>query len=252
LADSMLHYPLTEKTVHLCVDMQRLFSAEGLWPTPWMERVLPVVRELAERFPERTVFTRFITPNRASEMPGMWQCYYTRWREATRECIDPGLLELLPPLAQLRSRLEKSNERKRRVLLRARSERPRRAAQCRQQSPPCNDGCHMPLPHEGAETTIARRGHAVSGSLLRRLGDSDVCPDRGFGSNAVGGGCDQWRRPDGGKGGAVNHPNGRGGGHRSRQIRFGCKPQSTGRHVIAVSVFTTTISAPGKAGAIQR
>jgi nicotinamidase-related amidase len=101
LASGSLHYPLTEKTVHLCVDMQRLFSAEGPWPTPWMERVLPVVRELAERFPERTVFTRFITPNRASDMPGMWQCYYTQWREATRECLEPRLLELLPPLARL-------------------------------------------------------------------------------------------------------------------------------------------------------
>ena len=26
---------------HLCLDMQRLFSFEGPWPTPWMERVLP-------------------------------------------------------------------------------------------------------------------------------------------------------------------------------------------------------------------
>ena len=101
MADSRLNYPLTEKTVHLCVDMQRIFSAEGPWPTPWMERVLPVVCELAGRFPKRTVFTRFITPNRASDMPGTWQCYYTRWREATRECLDPGLLELIPALARL-------------------------------------------------------------------------------------------------------------------------------------------------------
>ena len=32
--------------VHLCVDMQRIFS------TPWMERVLPIVTRIAERFPE--------------------------------------------------------------------------------------------------------------------------------------------------------------------------------------------------------
>jgi nicotinamidase-related amidase len=101
LGDDLLHYPLTAKTVHLCVDMQRLFSAEGPWPTPWMKRVLPVVAEIAGRFPERTVFTRFITPHRADDMPGMWQCYYNRWRDATRECLDPGLLELLPPLARL-------------------------------------------------------------------------------------------------------------------------------------------------------
>src|SRR4029078_10538269 len=35
------------------------------------------------------------------QMPGMWQRYYTRWRVATRECIDLQLLELMPPLAAL-------------------------------------------------------------------------------------------------------------------------------------------------------
>jgi nicotinamidase-related amidase len=93
--------PLTERTVHLCVDMQRLFSPEGPWPTPWMPRVLPVVRAIAERFPERTVFTRFITPQRPQDMPGTWRAYYTKWRQATRERIDPDLLALLPELAAL-------------------------------------------------------------------------------------------------------------------------------------------------------
>ena len=81
--------------------MQRLFSAEGPWPTPWMDRVLPVVSELAGRYPDRTVFTRFIPPERPTDMPGMWQQYYNRWRAATREHLDPALLELLPPLAKL-------------------------------------------------------------------------------------------------------------------------------------------------------
>ena len=101
MADGLHSYPLTPRTVHLCVDMQRVFSAEGVWPTPWMDRVLPVVAELAGRYPERTVFTRFITPNRPDDMPGMWQRYYARWKEATREHLDPALLELLPPLAKL-------------------------------------------------------------------------------------------------------------------------------------------------------
>ena len=101
LAKDLHQYPLTSKTVHLCVDMQRIFSAEGPWPTPWMERVLPIVAELAGRFPERTVFTRFITPYTAKDMPGMWQRYYTKWREATRERLQSDLLELLPPLAKL-------------------------------------------------------------------------------------------------------------------------------------------------------
>jgi nicotinamidase-related amidase len=101
MADSLLPFPLTEKTVHLCVDMQRIFSTEGPWPTPWMERVLPVVAEIAGRFPERTVFTRFITPKKPEDMPGMWRHYYDRWRETTQEQLDPRLLELMPPLARL-------------------------------------------------------------------------------------------------------------------------------------------------------
>ena len=101
MADSLLPMPLTERTVHLCIDMQRIFSSEGPWPTPWMEGVLPVVAEIAGRYPERTVFTRFITPPRPAEMPGMWRRYYERWRAATRERIDHHLLELMPPLARL-------------------------------------------------------------------------------------------------------------------------------------------------------
>jgi len=99
MGDRLLPLPLTERSVHLCVDMQRIFSAEGPWPTPWMDRVLPVAAALASRHPERTVFTRFVPPERPDEMPGMWQRYYRRWRVATRETLDLHLLELMPSLA---------------------------------------------------------------------------------------------------------------------------------------------------------
>ncbi len=65
---------------------------------PWMARVLPVIEEIVRRHPERTVFSRFITPDAASDMPGMRQRYYMRWRMATHGCIDPELLELMPEL----------------------------------------------------------------------------------------------------------------------------------------------------------
>ena len=87
--------------VHLCVDMQRIFSSDGPWPTPWMERVLPAVTRIAERFPERTVFTRFITPATPADATGRWRSYYEKWRETTRDRLDPRLLELMPPLAAL-------------------------------------------------------------------------------------------------------------------------------------------------------
>jgi nicotinamidase-related amidase len=93
--------PLTAQAVHLCVDMQLVFSADGLWPTPWMERALPVVEAISERFPERTVFTRFITPEHAEDMPGTWRHYYEAWRETTRDQLDVRLLELMPTLRRL-------------------------------------------------------------------------------------------------------------------------------------------------------
>jgi nicotinamidase-related amidase len=100
MANDLLPLPLTARTVHLCLDMQRLFSPEGPWPTPWMKRVLPVVVEIAARFPERTVFTRFITPEHHDDMPGMWRRYYVKWADTTRERMDTRFLELVPELAR--------------------------------------------------------------------------------------------------------------------------------------------------------
>jgi nicotinamidase-related amidase len=95
-----LKRPLTERSVHLCIDMQRIFSEEGPWPTPWMKRVLPVVISIVERHPERTIFTRFITPQRAEQMPGMWRQYYEAWPETTQENLEPHMLDLVSPLDQ--------------------------------------------------------------------------------------------------------------------------------------------------------
>jgi len=93
--------PLGERTVHLCVDMQNLFAEETPWNTPWMKRVLPVVTRIAERHPERTVFTRFIPARHTDELPGSWRRFYRRWADLTLERIDPRLLELVPALRRL-------------------------------------------------------------------------------------------------------------------------------------------------------
>jgi nicotinamidase-related amidase len=73
------------------------------WPQfpnrhPFLKK-LPVAAALANRHPERTVFTRFIPPERPDRMPGMWRRYYTRWRVATRECLDLRLCAALCPPA---------------------------------------------------------------------------------------------------------------------------------------------------------
>jgi nicotinamidase-related amidase len=100
-ASSLPYGPLDERTIHLCIDMQRLFAEETSWHTPWMERVLPVVVRIAEAHPEQTIFTRFIPPRHPDELPGTWRRFYRRWAELTLERIDPGLLELVAPLARL-------------------------------------------------------------------------------------------------------------------------------------------------------
>lgn len=88
-------------TVHLCVDMQRLFAEETPWHTPWMERVLPNVARIAREHRERTIYTRFIPPRSPDEMPGAWRHFYERWRTITTAELDPGLLDLVAPLSEL-------------------------------------------------------------------------------------------------------------------------------------------------------
>jgi nicotinamidase-related amidase len=80
--------------------MQNIFAPGGPWAAPWMARVLPLVEELTARHAARTIFTRFITPRSADEMPGMWQRYYTRWADVTRDRIAPAMLEVVPSLAR--------------------------------------------------------------------------------------------------------------------------------------------------------
>jgi nicotinamidase-related amidase len=101
MSEAKLRTPLNRFTVHLCIDMQNVYAPGGPWATPWMPRVLPVVLAMAERFPERTVFTRFITPERPEDMPGVWRSYYQKWKALTRQHVDPLLLELLPELKRL-------------------------------------------------------------------------------------------------------------------------------------------------------
>ena len=91
-------FPIQD-AVHLCVDMQRIFSKGGLWQTPWMERVLPTIAAVAALCPARTVFSRFITPARADKAPGQWQSYYRRWAAATRDNLEPSQLDLVSELA---------------------------------------------------------------------------------------------------------------------------------------------------------
>jgi nicotinamidase-related amidase len=88
-------------TVHLSVDMQRMFAEDTPWHTPWMQRVLPAVQRLAEAHPAETVFTRFVPARRPGEGKGQWRRYYERWENMTLERLPPGLVDLVEPLARL-------------------------------------------------------------------------------------------------------------------------------------------------------
>ena len=75
-----------------------MFAEDTPWHTPWMKRVLPCVEAIVASRPDRTIFTRFMPPNQPEEMTGSWRRYFDRWREMTRSCIDPRLLDLVEPL----------------------------------------------------------------------------------------------------------------------------------------------------------
>ena len=97
MAVATLTEPITD-AVHLSVDMQNIFARGGVWETPWMERVLPVIVEIAGRYTTRTVFTRFITPMYGTDRPGRWRRYFGKWHRATRSELPSSELELVPAL----------------------------------------------------------------------------------------------------------------------------------------------------------
>ncbi len=95
------HGPPGVRAAHLCIDMQTVFAERTDWHLPWLERVLPSVLRIARARPDRTIFTRFVPPERPEEMPGTWRRYYRRWRHMTLDRLDPAMVELVPELAAL-------------------------------------------------------------------------------------------------------------------------------------------------------
>lgn len=83
---------------HLSIDMQRIFAEDTPWRVEWMDRITDQVVEIASRHAERTIFTRFIPPERPEDLPGKWQDYYRKWRSMTREHLPVDIFGLLRPL----------------------------------------------------------------------------------------------------------------------------------------------------------
>lgn len=97
--DDLTRGPLGDTALHICVDMQRMFSEPTAWQTPWMRKVLPAVVALTERHASQTLFTRFVPAQRPGQGHGMWASYYRRWAGMTLEEAGPELLKLVPELA---------------------------------------------------------------------------------------------------------------------------------------------------------
>jgi nicotinamidase-related amidase len=86
-------------TVHVVVDMQRLFAEETGWRVPTIETIMPNIQRLVDHRPGRALYTRFVTPANAEVANGVWQRFYQRWPQVTTEQLSPKLFDLMAPLA---------------------------------------------------------------------------------------------------------------------------------------------------------
>ena len=92
--------PLPADTLHIVVDMQRLFIEHADWRVPDLPKIVPAILSLIEAQPKRTLFTRFVTPRKPEDAGGQWRHYYRHWQSVTLAQMDPALLDLVPELAE--------------------------------------------------------------------------------------------------------------------------------------------------------
>lgn len=91
--------PLDARAFHLCIDMQRVFLEPGPWYAAAGLTILPAIRRLLDHAPDKAIFTRFITAERASAARGSWRRYYRHWHAVTRDELGADALDLYPDLA---------------------------------------------------------------------------------------------------------------------------------------------------------
>ena len=60
--------------------------------------MLPKVVRLCEAQSSRTIFSRFIPPQRSDDASGAWRRYYRNWEQMTLSRLDPGKIELVDEL----------------------------------------------------------------------------------------------------------------------------------------------------------
>lgn len=92
--------PIGKDAVHAAIDMQVYFAENSDWAAPATHRIAANVARLAAHAPVRTIFTRFMTPERAEHAQGHWQVFYRRWQSVLTPSIHASAFDLLPALAR--------------------------------------------------------------------------------------------------------------------------------------------------------
>jgi nicotinamidase-related amidase len=88
-------------TLHVVVDMQRVFAEATEWHVPAIAAVTQPILTLVRTHPRDTIFTRFMTPPTAESASGDWQRFYARWRSVLRDRMDAKMFDLMEPFAAL-------------------------------------------------------------------------------------------------------------------------------------------------------
>ncbi len=79
----------------VAIDLQRVFTGDSPWSTPRYDEAAAGTARLLPHFAGRTVFTRFVAPERPQ---GAWVPYYREWSFALVPDTDP-LYDLTAPFA---------------------------------------------------------------------------------------------------------------------------------------------------------
>ena len=90
--------PLSANTLHVVIDVQRIFAEETVWHTPVIGEILPNLIALCEALPDRTLFAKFMLPQSAESASGGWKTYYERWTAMTLDVMPAEMQDLIDPL----------------------------------------------------------------------------------------------------------------------------------------------------------
>ena len=90
---------LGSRTLHVVVDMQRVFAEATEWRVSAIADVVPPILAMVRAHPEQTVFTRFMTPAAAESASGDWQRFYARWPSVLRDRMEAAMFDLMEQFA---------------------------------------------------------------------------------------------------------------------------------------------------------